>query len=152
MKTKRFKLDKNQSKDLEKIFLQVDEKCRLSYVYASCIIQTIGYNFYNKKIIPIEKIHKWFLTDYFINQYINNNQVDFFYLSIASEFLKQKLNFDLLERQDEVLSKINLREIRVDNKEAPFTDLEKYCEYVANRGMKHESEQNQIYNFVVKKE
>lgn len=150
MKTKRFKLDRNQYKDLKKIFLQVGEDCRLSYVYASCIIQTIGYNFYNRKSIPIEKIHKWFLTDYFVNQYVGNSQVDFYYMSIASKFLKQKFNFDLLERHDEVLNRINQRELKVGNKEAPFTDLERYCEYVANRGMKHESDQNEIYNFVVK--
>ena len=142
---KRFKLSNEENKELDKIFNIAGERSRISYVYAVCLIQSTIYIFF-KKNTPIEKINKWFYKSYFIKEY-EKGDINFYYMNIAANYLKEKYNVDFYKIQDILLAKLNYAQKLA--KEDTFETLEDYLEYMVNKGLDEKS-LDRVYNWIVK--
>lgn len=142
---KRFKLSNEENKELDKIFNIAGERSRISYVYAICLIQSTIYIFF-KKNTPVEKINKWFYKSYFIKEY-EKGDINFYYMNIAANYLKEKYNVDFYKIQDILLAKLNYAQKLA--KEDTFETLEDYLEYMVNKGLDKKS-LDLVYNWIVK--
>lgn len=144
-KNKRFRLSNSEEKELNEIFNIAGEKVRLSYVYAVCIIQTFTYIFF-KKCTPVEKVNKWFYKVYFLKEY-DKELINFYYMDIASSYLKEKFGVDLNLMINILLEKINYAQTFSGSE--VFNTLEEYLEYLVNKGLDRKT-LDTVYNWIVK--
>lgn len=142
---KRFKLSNRENKELDRIFNAAGEKSRLSYIYAVSLIQSTTFIFF-KRSTPVEKINKWFYKVYFIRE-CEKDSINFYYINIATNYLKEKYNVDFDKIKDILLVKLNYAQKLA--KEDTFETLEGYLEYIVNKGLDEKS-LDRIYNWVVK--
>lgn len=142
---KRFKLSNEENRELDKIFNIAGEKSRISYIYAVSLIQSITFIFF-KRSTPVEKINKWFYKVYFIRE-CEKDSINFYYINITTNYLKEKYNVDFDKIKDILLAKLNYAQKLA--KEDTFETLEGYLEYMVNKGLDKKS-LDLVYNWVVK--
>lgn len=121
---KLFKKGSEEYNLLDKVFKELNNDQRLSYLYAVSLIQTTLWYLFNRTV-GIEKIHHFFISDYLINN--NPNDISLHYIDITKYYLKKK-NFIDYEKVEpgliERLSKAYKRK---------FNDIEEYLQFYINK-------------------
>ena len=132
--------NKQEHKDLNYIFNQLNELQRTSYIYACSLIQTTYWYLFKRNIF-IEQINHWFLTNYVINYFDNeNNDISLYFEDIAEKyFLKNGLSYKTIKNF--ILNKLS----RIYKKD--FKNVEEAISYILNKDLK-DKDFNKISKFV----
>ena len=137
---RKFKKGNDEYIFLDKIFNSVDEKTRLSYIYAVCLIQTTYFFLFNRPI-EIDKIHHYFLTDYLPKNVDENWVLSFNYLDIGKSYIEEKSGIKYEKFEKRMLERLS----RLYNQK--FNNIEEYLEYYINKRTNDETFKK-ISNFI----